>query len=98
MRALLINEFKRGRNPEETLGLGNHKPYVKGDELICIEHIHWDGAWVITDLYPKFRKGQRCRILFAGTGQYDQCLIETVDNLQSGYFYPPDIPKFFKRI
>ena len=39
MRAKQINEFKRGGNPEQKIGLGNHRPYKLGDKLRCIQDI-----------------------------------------------------------
>ena len=34
-----INEFNRGKDPEQKLGLGNYRPFEVGDKVICLEDI-----------------------------------------------------------
>ena len=44
--------FKRGKDPEQTLQLGKHRPYLKGDKLICVEDMAWDHisqTWEVRD-------------------------------------------------
>ena len=68
--------FKRGKDPEQVLLLGNHRPYNIGDKLICTINIYRNNQGVLaehcsewtTDIEdritppPTFQKSQECTI------------------------------------
>ena len=70
MRAKLINEFKRGKDPEQKIGIGKHRPFIVGDKLICNVDLYKNSDnrlttynYEINSTTPEYCKDEVCYLM-----------------------------------
>ena len=103
--------FKRGNNPEQVLQLGKHRPFIKGDKLICLANIYKKGlyGWTTNNKgnkhHPYFLKDENCLFLEKFWAVFQEEDIYSIkpqsiwNQPYKNYYFPKEkVDKWFQRL